>query len=222
MRHTRQRTFDFPYAWGGRRHGAGRKPKGARAGVSHKTRPALAARFPAHVTLRVRAGLPSLRNPREFGVVRRAFRAGCVKLGYRLVHFSVLGNHAHLLVEAGDKLRLARGMQGLAIRTAKRLNQLWCRKGSVFADRYHARILRTPREVRRALAYVLNNARRHGIRLPADAPDPCSSGAWFDGWRERIAALAPDARATTAARTWLLSLGWRRHGLLGLAETPGG
>jgi len=50
------------------------------------------------------------------------------------------------------------------IRVAKGLNKLWARRGKVFADHYHDRILRTPREVRNALCYVLHNAKKHGLR----------------------------------------------------------
>jgi hypothetical protein len=96
----------------------------------------------------------------------------------------------------------------------------------VFSDRYHARQLRTPREVRHALAYTLNNARKHGVHV--EGVDPCSSARAFDGWREGGAlnlavrefagrAIPPVARA----RSWLLLTGWRRHGLIGVAEIPG-
>ena len=73
-------------------------------------------------------------------------------------------------------------MQGLLIRIAKGLNRLWKRKGRVFGDRFHG-ALKTPREVRNALAYVLNNARKHRISVPEDEPDAFSSGRWFDGWK---------------------------------------
>lgn len=94
----------------------------------------------------------------------------------------------------------------------------------VAAERYHARQLRTPREVRHALAYTLGNARKHGVRV--EGIDPCSSGAAFDGWRDRgatlLAALAVHALPpVAAARSWLLRVGWRRHGLIGVAEVPG-
>ena len=126
-----------------------------------------------------------------------------------------------MIVEAKDRPALARGVQGLLIRVAKALNRLWGRRGSVFGDRYHDKVLRTPREVRSALAYVLNNARRHGLRL-AQAVDVFASGAWFDGWREKFRARSvPEARPVAAPRTWLLRIGWRRHGLIRLAEIPG-
>ena len=105
---------------------------------------------------------------------------------------------------------------------AKGLNRLWGRKGSVFADRYHDKVLRTPREVRNALAYVLNNARRHGLRL-AQGLDFFASRWWFDGWREGVRARGvPVVRPVAAGKTWLLNVGWRRHGLVGQAELPGG
>jgi hypothetical protein len=86
-------------------------------------------------------------------------------------------------------------------------------------------VLRTPREVRNAVAYVLLNARRHlvkrGLALPRVVRiDPASSGRWFTGWRCLLPA-APDPPAVSAPRTWLLSVGWRRVGLIDRAEVPG-
>ncbi len=97
----RQNAFGFPNGWGGRRKGAGPKPRGDRSCVSHRTRDALERRLPAQVTLRVKQGLPSLRGLREFAVLRGAMVAGCEREGFRLVHFSVQSNHLHLVVE-GD------------------------------------------------------------------------------------------------------------------------
>jgi putative transposase len=214
-----QGSFEFPNGWGGRRRGAGRKPKGERAGVPHGVRAPLAARFPVQVTMRVKAGLPSLRGLREHAALRAAMTAGCERGGFRLVHYSVLSNHLHLIVEGGCRSRLSRGLQALTIRMARALNRLWRRWGSVFADRYHDRILRSLREVWNALRYVLCNARKHGAWSSRTRPDPCSSAAWFDGWRE----LEPEAEApspTARARTWLLGVGWRRLGLLSVQTAP--
>lgn len=141
----------------------------------------------------------------------------------RVVHYSVLRNHIHLLVEAVDREALSRGIQGLATRLARALNRLTERSGPAFADRYHARILKTPREVRLALAYVLNNARRHGLvrgRTRRDWVDPYSSGGAFDGWRDKVLA-PPFAIPVSRARTWLLARGWRRYGLLDPRAVPG-
>src|SRR5215468_7072929 len=166
------------------RRGRPRKKPGQHLG--HRPRPELASRFPVHVTLKVRAGAPYLQRGVCFRAVRGAFVTGRAKPGFRLVHFTVQGNHLHLICEAVDKERLARGMQGLAILVAKRLNAKLGRKGKLFAQRYHARILRTPSEVRHALVYVLNNSRRHDPRVPRDWVDPLSSAAFFDGWRWRL------------------------------------
>ena len=126
----------------------------------------------------------------------------------RLVHFSVQGNHLHLIVEAKSREVLSKAMQGLTIRIAKRLNRLWERAGRVFADRYHDHVLKTPTEVRNALSYVLNNARKHGRKLKS-LLDPFASGHWFDGWKEGAPAQK-DPPPVAKARTWLLTKGWRR------------
>jgi len=220
-RKQKQRAFRFPSGWGGRREGAGPKPRGERAGVSHREREALASRFPVHVTMKLRAGLPSLRRGRAHAAVLNAFAGVRERAGFRLVHYSVQSNHVHLICEARDRRGLARGIQALAIRIAKRLNQLWHRAGKLFADRYHDHILRSPREVRNALAYVLNNATKHGVALARGELDPCSSGRWFGGWRNRAGELEekiPLARA----QTWLLAFGWLRCGRIRPGEAPGG
>ena len=148
--------------WGGARQGAGRKRATARSNVSHLKRAPLDANHPVLVTMRVRRDVPNLRTQRPMAGVRLAFAGGRRRFGFRLVHFSVQGNHLHLIVEAADKRALSRGMQGLAIRLARRVNGALGRTGGMFADRYHARALGTPREVRNALAYVLLNRQRHG------------------------------------------------------------
>jgi hypothetical protein len=43
---------------------------------------------------------------------------------------------------------------------------LWGREGVVFPDRYFHRVVRKVHELRRLVRYVLQNARRHGARVP--------------------------------------------------------
>lgn len=211
---------------GGRRAGAGR-PKKPGSGVPHLARPALSRRHPVHVTLRVEASIGSVRRRAVRKAVYRAFAAGCDRFGFRLVHFSLQKNHVHLVCEAKDEGALAKGMQGLSIRVAKAINRALGRSGRVFSDRYHARALRTPREVRNALGYVLNNGLHHGEwHSPID---PCSSAALFiTGWRpgipfatDSLDELCEHGPPVAAPRTWLLGTGWRRHGLLDPNRVPG-
>lgn len=204
---------------GGVRRGAGRK-KCKDSGVSHCTRAKFAKSFPVHVTVRLREGFRSLRRVEEYAVLKRCFEAGRDKGGFRLVHYSVQATHLHLLVEAQDRVALSRGLQGLLVRIAKGLNRLWKRGGTVFADRYHDHVLRTPREVRHALAYVLNNARHHGAQY-RELMDRYSSAARFDGWRENPKVYGMERIPVTRARTWLMKIGWRRHRLISLHEIPG-
>lgn len=155
----------------------------------------------------------------------------------RVVHLSIQGNHVHLIVEAADETRLARGMQGLQISAARHLNAAVSverrdgrpRRGQVFANRYHAEILDTPRRARHALAYVLNNWRRHredqaGVAQRAPV-DPYSSGISFDGWRDHATPFAfprdYEPLVVSPPRCWMLTTGWRRHGLVGFRDIPG-
>jgi hypothetical protein len=126
-----------------------------------------------------------------------------------VVHFSVQTDHIHLIVEGDDREMLIRGVHGLAIRCAKAINRALGRKGTVFPRRYHARALRTPRETRFGLRYVLLNHRKH-LRAPPSV-DPRSSGAWFDGWKQPVS-LPPEDCPVSPARTWLASVGWQKAG----------
>jgi REP element-mobilizing transposase RayT len=185
--------------WGGRREGAGRKPlpEGKRR-VSHLARERFEKATPAHVTLRVAPHVWNLRSARSFRRIVRAFAAHRGRYPLRLIEFTVQGNHLHLVVEADSNLALSRGMQGLAIRIARALNAMMNRQGRVFADHYHSRLLRTPTELARAIAYVLGNAAHHSGRRNADPF--ASSGI----------ALEVRARALEAPQTRLLRIGWRR------------
>lgn len=233
--------------WGGRRAGAGRKRTGkpaSKPNLAHVSRTPFRTPLPAHVTLRLRTDTPSLRTVKVVHEIERTFARGCVRQGFRLVHYSLQGNHAHLIVEAQDRATLGRGMMAIGSRLARAVNRIAERSGAVLADRYHVRLLPTPKEVRNALRYVLLNSRHHVATATAEVRtprtprgvlsgpvrfDPASSARWFDGWkpgrspepgtheRPAVAHRRPVARA----RTWLLAVGWRRYGLLDPADVPG-
>jgi hypothetical protein len=124
-------------------------------------------------------------------------------------------------------------MKSIAARLARAVNRVGQRTGPVLLDRYHLRLLPTPREVRNALRYVLLNARRHAVAgrvavTKAVRLDPASSARWFDGWKRKDPSAQNQQpvssnrrRPVARARTWLLNVGWRRHGLLDPADVPG-
>jgi REP element-mobilizing transposase RayT len=212
--------------WGGPREGAGRKPASRRPPVHHVRRDPVPGHAPAHVTLRVRRGLPSLRSRWFLRVFRSSLRQACERGDFRVVHYSVQRDHVHLLVEAAGKVAMGRGMKSVAPRLARVANRVFRRSGPVLHGRYHIRMLRTPREVRNALAYVLLNARKHWKQAHGLAPpvriDAASSGRWFDGWKRGSPGSPPrEVREVAPPRTWLLCAGWRRHGLIALGEVPG-
>jgi REP element-mobilizing transposase RayT len=173
----------------------------------------------------VRKGVPSLRSARLVAELERSWRAACERGRFRLVHYSIQGDHVHLIVEASSARDLGCGMKSIAARFARAVNRVFHRAGRVLADRCHVHVLKAPREVRNAIAYVLLNARRHlakaGRVIPRLVPiDRASSGRWFDGWN-RVFPSVRDAPPVAAPRTWLLRIGWRRHRLIDPAEVPG-
>ena len=218
---TKQLQLHLP-TWGGKRKRRRKRPRTADGRtklrkVPHRKRPALSPRHPVHATWRMLPHVWNLRSRRCFTAIEQSFARGRDRFGFRVVHFSVQGNHMHLVVEAADERSLARGMQGLGVRIAKALNRVMHRKGTVFADHYHARTLRSPTQVANALAYVLLNFVHHlpaeAARYSDDVRDPFSSV-----WRERgrDPPVAPP-------RTWLLTVGWRRRAgdvLLTLTARP--
>jgi len=181
---------------GGKRKGAGRKRKAPRPRVSHKARPSFEKAAAVLVTLRVAQGVWNLRSRRCFGAIERCFVDGRERFGLRIIEFAVLGNHLHLVVEADSSRSLSRGMQGLCVRIARALNRVMERRGTVFDDHYHARLLHSPTLLVRAIAYVLGNHEHHYGQSRGD--DPYSS-------------LACDRPAVLSnPKTWLIRQGWRR------------
>lgn len=200
-----QHSFELK-TWGGKRRGAGRKSTRERSGVPHTGREEVRAYHPVHVSLRVAEHVWNLRSERSYRIIDAALRATRRRPDFRVVHFSIQGNHIHLIVEANGTRAFSLGVRALSIRLARRLNVMMGRSGPVFSDRYHAHVLRTPAEVRNAVRYVLGNfeshAARRGERTSGRWVDPFSSAA-VKAPREAQTSLFVEP-ATSAAGTWLL------------------
>jgi REP element-mobilizing transposase RayT len=223
-----QQTFQFRdkngQRRGGKRPGAGRPKNGERASERHKKRPALVARYPVHGILRVEQDVGSLRRAHAYHAIRAALDVVKARDDFRVVEISLQRKHIHLIVEAANEVALARGMQSLQISAARKVNAAVSkhrgrkRIGRVFVDRYHARILKTPTDVRNVLNYVMNNWRHHGEDKWFDSVnwdvDWFSSAPRFTGWREPAPTMSSRYHplGTCAAETWLLRIGWTRGG----------
>ncbi|HEX2692150.1 MAG TPA: transposase [Kofleriaceae bacterium] len=244
-RHPQQRFEPVQLAlWkprGGKRRGAGRKPKGRRAGSPHKTRPALNARYPVHVVLRVIGAVGNLRRRFTYRAIREATLTTARREDFRIVHVSIQRTHVHLLVEADHKDALASGMQGFQISAAKHVNAAISkgkpgprRRGTVFPDRYHAEIITSPRQARHALSYVLGNWRKHQEDRVAPMStwtiDWFSSAVMFPGWAEYAEYGAEsflwrgsgtyDPLVVYQPKTWLLREGWKKAGSISYRDVP--
>jgi REP element-mobilizing transposase RayT len=223
---------------GGKRPGAGRKPRGPRASERHKKRPEHLARHPVHVVLRVVRDVGSLRRRCAYRAFREALLVAARRDKFRIVHISLQRTHVHLLVEADGKGALALGMQSFQISAARQLNRALGkarrgapRRGTVFPDRYHAEVITTPTQARHTLSYVLNNWRKHAEDREGRAAtwrvDPFSSALVFPDWAERRdrptlwrGPPSYEPLLVFRPRTWLLATGWKRVGDISYSEVP--
>jgi REP element-mobilizing transposase RayT len=223
---------------GGKRKGSGRPARHSRSSERHKTREPLRDNQPVHVTLRLERDIGTLRRLDMYRACRKALVTVLGRDAFRIVHISLQDGHLHLMVEADDERALAKGMQAFEISAARHINQAMTkrcrrvRRGRVFSDRYHARAITTPLAARHALAYVINNWRRHGKDRDIDLMfldvDPFSSGASFLGWKERDARIdrgetldGEPPLVVSPPQTWLLSNGWTKYGPISVHEVPG-
>ena len=224
-----QLAFDLrPRTRGGKREGAGRKKTGRCRDAPHRCRPRVRKYDVQHVVLRTRKDVGRLRRGKTYLAIRRALERTLGETAFRVVHTSIQRNHLHFLIEAEHAQALSHGMRSLAIMAARAINRVLDRKGRVFAYRYHATAISSPRQMRNALAYVLNNWRRHDEDESSEAAhraalDPYSTAIRFRGWREGVFAMPSgfEALPSAAPETWLLRVGWERHGPIGAFEVPG-
>jgi REP element-mobilizing transposase RayT len=222
---------------GGKRKGAGRKPKGTRAGSAHQVRPEVKASHALHVVLRIAPAVGSLRRRNMYQAMREATIVAAVRERIRIVHISLQRTHVHLLIEAENKQALARGMQGFQISAARNINSMLGdgsgrhRRGHVFVDRYHLEVISSPRRARHALGYILNNWRKHREDQYGLAStwlvDPFSSGVSFPDWKElEDQHLMWPIRATydpllvRRPQSWLLRESWKFGGSISARDIP--
>ena len=235
-RHVQQELFRC----GGRRKGAGRKPKHGRAGTSHRKRDEVKSCDVLHVVLRTVADVGNLRRPEVYKAVRaatvKAAGTAARRAQFRINHLSIQHHHIHMLVEAECAEALASGMQGFQISAARHINTALRvggrrRRGSVFADRYHVVVIRYPKQARHVLAYVLCNWRKHGEDRSGPPSrwlvDRYSSAVSFPGWKELEGkppwSIPPgyEPLVVTAPQSWLLRVGCKQHGAISVREVPG-
>ncbi len=136
---------------GGARAGAGRPAKGPIASEPHKVRAALSRHHPVHVIARVVPAIRRLGARDAHRAIQRALRTSLGRADFRIVRIAIAGARVELVVEADDRMALARGMQGFQVAAARALNRAAARTGTVFPDRYRPRTLTTRSAVRALL-----------------------------------------------------------------------
>jgi putative transposase len=219
-RKPQQLEFQKVNGWGGKRRGAGRPNRSGT--VSHMKRDKVDFKKPLSLTMKVKRGVPSLRQRMFLKGFKQSIQ-GARDYGLHVVHYSLLHNHIHVIIEAKNNKALGAGIRSLAGRFGKfiRKNSEKRLKGSVFTGRYHMRALKTPTEMKNALEYVLLNQAKHSNRI--EHMDHYSSADQFTEWQKllgkRFKNLIQDEVEDLAAspdlylsppRSWLCRQGWMR------------
>jgi hypothetical protein len=154
---SRRKREDLPW-WIKNPSAPGRRP-GPNPKVRHRPRPDPAGPFSALVTLKVRKGLPSLRERRTGRELAGTLEEGGERGDFRIARYRLQADRVELLVEAEDREALTHGMKSIAARVGRAVNRALGRRGTVLADRYELEVLHTPGEVRRVRAALASRRR---------------------------------------------------------------
>lgn len=207
----KQIEFKKVNGWGGKRRNAGRKNKTST--VNHMKREKVDPKYPMHITMKMKKGIVSLRGPKMCAVLKRSL-GKAKKRGLNVIHYALEDNHLHVFAESESNCSLRSGLTSFGSSFGKAARRLTGGRGAVFAGRYHMRVLKTPRQTKNALAYVLLNHSKHQGAKPY--VDNKSSAVFFGDWRAllgdryRIDESPPRPDYLTDAQSWLGRVGWRR------------
>ena len=139
---------------GGRRPGSGRKRIHS-SGVSHRKRERVSSKTPLHINFKYKV---QIKNKTCLKILKRAI-TNARSLGLRVIHFSLQTNHIHLILESQDNETMTKGMRSLTVTLAKGVG-----KGKIQLGRYHLHVLKSLRETKNAVNYVLFNEQKHSQR----------------------------------------------------------
>lgn len=157
---TKQLTLNiYKGTHGGRRPKAGRKRIHSK-GVAHEKREKVRSYTPLHINFKYKL---TVKNKDGLKALQKAIKNARTH-GLKIIHFSLQHNHVHLIVEATNNQILTKGMRSLTITMAKVLE-----KGRIQIQRYHLHVLKTRREAKNAINYVLFNERKHTGKMTIDS-----------------------------------------------------
>lgn len=209
-------SFEKIRGWGGKRSRAGRPSRSGQ--VSHGKRPSVTGSTPVHVTWRLKGNSVNLRCFRVSEIFKSS-ALGAKKFGLRILHYSIQGNHLHIMAEASENSELYRGIRSFVVRFSRGIKGIVSVRGPLFDGRYHLHVLKTPTEVKRALAYILQNFSKHSKLIWY--LDEFSSAPFFRQWSAllglKLGPLLKDKEHfldlpmhLSRPRSWLAREGWLR------------
>ncbi|MEI8348179.1 MAG: transposase [Pseudomonadota bacterium] len=131
--------------------------------VPHRLREEIPKKKPVHVVWHLNPHVPPCRRKNILLIFKKAVLKGRL-MGLKVIHFSLMNNHLHLLIETENKKALAKALQSFAISFTKRLKNFnGLKKTPIFKERYFCHILKSLREVKHAIHYILMNGKKAGL-----------------------------------------------------------
>jgi len=116
-----------------------------------------------HITHRCHNREFLLKFSRDRDAYREKLREHSRKYEVCLLDYCVTCNHAHLLVDAEDRLEVSRFMQEVASEFAREYNRRKRRLDAYWGDNFHATLVESGEHLWRCLCYIELNMNRCGV-----------------------------------------------------------
>lgn len=136
-------------------------------GIRHTPREVISKPSPLHLTVKLKRA--DIQNKVVLRILKHAIYRSRLQ-GVRVVHFSLEHDHVHLYVECGNNFVLGKAMKAFGVTFVRGINKFKRSKGQLYKYRYHLRILKSAREVKNVINYILKNGIKHGRTLKVINP----------------------------------------------------
>lgn len=131
-------------------------------GIRHTSREEIFKPSPLHLTVKLKRA--DIQNKVVLRILKHAIYRSRLQ-GLRVIHFSLEHNHVHLYAECESNFVLGKAMKAFGVTFVRRVNKLKKIKGQLYKYRYHLRVLKSARDAKNVINYILKNGIKHGRTL---------------------------------------------------------
>ena len=136
-------------------------------GIRHTSRALISRPSALHLTIKLKKA--DIQNKVVLRILKHAIFRSRLQ-GLKVIHFSLEYDHVHLYVECGDNHVLGKSMKAFGVSFVKGINKYKKSLGSLYKYRYHLHIIKSAREAKNVINYILKNGIKHGRTLKVINP----------------------------------------------------